>query len=75
MPRSRKSSSDRHQQKTVSFRLPGPLVEQLRALAGRNRRTQSGELQIALEKHLTAHGLPSPDHDKTEKPEKKGRSR
>lgn len=54
---------DRHQQKTVSFRLPEPLTAQLRALAQRNRRTLSGEVQMALEKHLAAHGLWCPETD------------
>jgi len=56
MPKS-KNSLDRHKQKTVSFRLPEPLTAQLRLLAGRNRRTLSGEAQIALEQHLAAQGL------------------
>lgn len=51
MPRPRKQP-DRHQQKTVSFRLPEALVEQLRDLAHRNRRTLSGEAQVAFERHL-----------------------
>jgi len=41
----------------VSFRLPERLTALLRALARRNRRTLSGETQIALENHLAAHGL------------------
>ncbi len=52
-----KKGSDRHRQKTVSFRLPEPLMVQLRLLAKRNRRTLSGEAQIAFESHLTANGL------------------
>jgi predicted DNA-binding protein len=54
-----KSSSkkiDAARAKTVSFRLPGPLMEKLRTLAKVNRRTLSGELQIAIEKHLHANG-------------------
>jgi hypothetical protein len=60
MARSKKAS-DRHQQKTVSFRLPEPLVEQLRVLAKRNRRTLSGEAQMAFENHLSRSGLWSGD--------------
>jgi predicted DNA-binding protein len=52
-----KNASDRHKQKTVSFRLPQPLTARLRALAKRNRRTLSGEAQLALEIHLAANGL------------------
>jgi hypothetical protein len=62
MPRSKKNP-DRHQQKTVSFRLPEPLVDQLRLLAKRNRRTLSGEAQMAFENHLSRHGLRRPDSD------------
>jgi hypothetical protein len=47
-----KKKSDRHRHKTVSFRLPQPLVEQLRDLAVRNRRTLSGEAQLAFENHV-----------------------
>jgi hypothetical protein len=58
-----KNNPDRHQHKTVSFRLPESLVEQLRTLAKRNRRTLSGEAQMAFESHLTQFGLWSPDHE------------
>jgi hypothetical protein len=64
--RPQKRKPDRHQQKTVSFRLPEPLVEQLRVLARANRRTLSGEAQLAFEKHLQKHGLWSPDGKKAE---------
>jgi hypothetical protein len=60
MARSKKTP-DRHQQKTVSFRLPEALVEQLRVLAKRNRRTLSGEAQMAFENHLGQSGLWSGD--------------
>lgn len=60
MARSKKQA-DRHQQKTVSFRLPESLVEQLRVLAKRNRRTLSGEAQMAFENHLGHNGLWSGD--------------
>jgi hypothetical protein len=53
--------TDRHQQKTVSFRLPDGLVEQLRVLARTNRRTLSGEAQVAFENHLQRNGLWSPE--------------
>jgi predicted DNA-binding protein len=52
-----KKTSDRHKQKTVSFRLPEPLMELFRTLAERNRRTLSGEVRVAIEKHLAAHGI------------------
>jgi predicted DNA-binding protein len=52
-----KNASDRHKQKTVSFRLPQELTSRLRTLAKRNRRTLSGEAQLALEYHLAANGL------------------
>ena len=52
-----KNAADRHTRKTVSFRLPERLTALLRVLAQRNRRTLSGETQIALENHLAAHGL------------------
>ena len=39
-------------QRTVSFRLPDGLMEEFRSLARRNRRTLSGEVQLALENHL-----------------------
>jgi predicted DNA-binding protein len=58
MARSKKSS-DRHRQKTVSFRLPEALMERFRALARKNRRTLSGEAQVALESHLAAQELDS----------------
>lgn len=60
MPRPKKQP-DRHQQKTVSFRLPDGLVEKLRALARKNRRTLSGEAQVAFELHLANNGLWKPD--------------
>jgi predicted DNA-binding protein len=47
-----RNSADRHLRKTVSFRLPVQLMARLRRLAGSNRRTLSGEVQVALENHL-----------------------
>jgi predicted transcriptional regulator len=47
---------NRHKHKTVSFRLPDQVMKQLRKLARRNRRTLSGEAQIAFENHLAANG-------------------
>jgi len=47
---------NRHKHKTVSFRLPDQVMTQLRKLARRNRRTLSGEAQIAFENHLAANG-------------------
>jgi predicted DNA-binding protein len=55
---------DRSRPKTVSFRLPESLMEELRNLAKLNRRTLSGEVQIALEKHLQNNGsLANPSQD------------
>jgi hypothetical protein len=59
-----KRASDRHKRKTVSFRLPEQLMDQLRALARKNRRTLSGEAQIAFEQHLTALGVGPVDGEK-----------
>jgi len=56
MARARKST-DRHKQRTVSFRLPEQVMEQLRLLAKKNRRTLSGEAQLAFEHHLAANGV------------------
>ena len=47
-----KKKSNHHKQKTVSFRLPDDLMAKLRDLAQKNRRTLSGELQLAIEHHL-----------------------
>ncbi len=44
-------------QKTVSFRLPQALMEQMRSLARQNRRTLSGEVHLAIEKHLETNGI------------------
>jgi hypothetical protein len=56
----KKKNSDRHRHKTVSFRLPEGLMELFRSLAARNRRTLSGEVQVAIESHLAAHGVTLP---------------
>jgi len=48
-------------QKTVSFRLPEELMVEMRRLAKHNRRTLSGEVQIAMEKHLHENGFASRD--------------
>ena len=58
------TSSDRHKQKTVSFRLPDYLMAQLRVLARRNRRTLSGEAQLAFENHLAANRAHRPTREK-----------
>ncbi|HZZ80515.1 MAG TPA: ribbon-helix-helix protein, CopG family [Gemmataceae bacterium] len=55
-----KHKSTPNQQKTVSFRLPDSLMGQLRELAKKNRRTLSGELQIAIEEHLKRQVAPNP---------------
>jgi len=52
----RKKSSNSRRQKTASFRLPDELMLQLRDLAKTNRRTLSGEVQIAIEAHLRNNG-------------------
>jgi hypothetical protein len=52
-----KKPPKRPRQKTVSFRLPDDLVEQMRVLAEQNRRTLSGEVQMAFEKHLSSNGF------------------
>lgn len=67
-----KKPADRHKQRTFSFRLPEPLMELLRRLARENRRTLSGELQVALEHHLAAHGLKLAEGDGT-RPDGKNR--
>jgi len=54
--KTRKKNEDRLRPKTVSFRLPEALMDELRTLAKLNRRTLSGEVQIALEKHLQNNG-------------------
>ena len=41
---------------TVSFRLPKQLMEKVRRLAKKNRRTLSGEVQLAIEQHLQVNG-------------------
>lgn len=58
MPTQKKSTAS--QQKTVSFRLPDTLMEELRELAKKNRRTLSGELQMAIEEHLRRQANPAP---------------
>ena len=59
-----RKSPNRHKQKTVSFRLPDQVMELMRTLARRNRRTLSGEAQIAFESHLAANRLDGPLKDK-----------
>jgi hypothetical protein len=55
-----KNKSTASQQKTVSFRLPDTLMAELRELAKKNRRTLSGELQMAIEDHLRRQANPAP---------------
>lgn len=55
-----KKKSNHHKQKTVSFRLPDDLMDDLRTLAKKNRRTLSGELQLAIERHLDHQGVATP---------------
>jgi hypothetical protein len=59
-----KKNADRHKQKTVSFRLPEELMELFRTLAEQNRRTLSGEVRVAIENHLSAHGILPDNQDK-----------
>lgn len=56
MARNRNSPKE-SRPKTVSFRLPDELMEHLRRLAKQNRRTLSGEVQLALEQHLENNGI------------------
>jgi hypothetical protein len=44
---------DRHRQKTVTFRIPAHLMDALRELARRNRRTLWREAGLAIEAHLS----------------------
>jgi hypothetical protein len=48
-----KKRPDRHWRKTISFRIPADLMEALRKLARRNRRTLWGEAALAIEAHLS----------------------
>jgi hypothetical protein len=52
-----KKRPNRHRHKTVSFRIPADLMEALRKLARRNRRTLWGEAALAIEAHLS-HSRP-----------------
>lgn len=56
MARNRNSPKE-SRPKTVSFRLPDELMERVRRLAKQNRRTLSGEVQLALERHLQIRGV------------------
>jgi predicted DNA-binding protein len=47
---------DRHQQKTISFRIPAQLMEALRTLAKRNDHTLSQEAGLAIEAHIKGAG-------------------
>ena len=60
-----KKNAGKHKQKTVSFRLPDDLMAQLRGLAKQNRRTLSGEVQLALENHLHSNGFAEPAKKET----------
>ena len=59
MARAKKTGGGNNRPKTVSFRLPPDLMEEMRALAKQNRRTLSGEVQLALEMHLSSNGKPA----------------
>jgi predicted DNA-binding protein len=63
-----KKNEDCSRPKTVSFRLPESLMEELRILAKLNRRTLSGEVQIALETHLHNHESSSDEKPSKSKP-------
>jgi hypothetical protein len=60
-----KKSPQPARQKTVSFRLPEDLMQEMRRLAKDNRRTLSGEVQLAMEKHLHADGFADSDGKKS----------
>ena len=47
---------DRHRRKTVTLRIPADLMEALRELAQRNRRTLWREAGLAIQAHLTENG-------------------
>jgi hypothetical protein len=49
----RKQRPDRHRRKTVTFRIPVHLMEALRELATRNRRTLSREAGLAIKARLS----------------------
>ena len=59
-----KKHTSQPRQKTVSFRLPEELMQEMRRLAKENRRTLSGEVQLAMEKHLHADGMSGSDGKK-----------
>jgi predicted transcriptional regulator len=64
MPRPKKGKVPR---RPVTYRLPENLLDSLELLADSTRRSQTAELEIALEAHLTRHKLwppkPKPGHD------------
>jgi hypothetical protein len=47
--------------KVVFVEAPAELVERLRALAKRNRRSMNGEALVAIERHVEAEGAPRVD--------------
>ncbi len=64
----KKRKAGRSKKKVVTMRLDEPLVEQLKELAERNRRTATMEVTIALECHLAKAGLwPPPSEQSPEK--------
>lgn len=56
----RKRTGDRHKTKMFSVRLPKQVMDTLRDIAEKNRRTITAELIIALEKHSRDEGVSSP---------------
>lgn len=64
MPKQLRKKTVRPRAKTVSFRLPDEVMAEMRNLASKNRRTLSGEVQIAMEQHLRANGLAEHDGKK-----------
>jgi hypothetical protein len=48
---------DRHLKKTYAMRLEEQLMDQVKLLAERNRRTATMEVTIAIEKYLAEEGL------------------
>ena len=53
----KKRKTDRHKRRTYSMRLEDRLMQQVKELAERNRRTATMEVTIALEEHLQKAGL------------------
>ena len=58
--------------RSVTYRLPEPLLDAIDRLTEETRRTATAEFEIALEKHLKEHNLwPPPEPDATSQAKKK----